>query len=263
MSNGLKTTNYFTHDSNARNDEKLVRLRMKHGAAGYGVYFMLLERLREEFDYMSAKDYNMIAFDLRVDAALVKSVVEDFGLFVLTDDGQHFYSESFTRRMRRKDIISEHRSKAGSLGMASRWGDKQQEKAEEATLPVSIDAAKAPAVTQTDVDDEQCLKSFFSKENKSNIETLLMQFGLQPDDTPVLRKLAKEVVAEWKIADLHHHDYTDWARHLINTMRIKQIDKQPKTARGRKPAAKVATTQPIPPKPADYKYSGGFGSKDV
>ena len=34
--------NYFSHDSNARNDEKVIRLRMKHGAAGYGVYFMLL-----------------------------------------------------------------------------------------------------------------------------------------------------------------------------------------------------------------------------
>ena len=80
----IKSTNYFSHDSNARNDEKLVRLRMKQGAAGYGVYFMILERLREEADYMSAKDYNMIAFDLRVDAAIVKSVVEDFGLFTFT-----------------------------------------------------------------------------------------------------------------------------------------------------------------------------------
>ena len=72
---------YFSHDSNARNDDKLIRLRMKHGAAGYGVYFMILERLREETDYMSIKDYNMIAFDFRVDSSLVKSVIEDFGLF--------------------------------------------------------------------------------------------------------------------------------------------------------------------------------------
>ena len=39
----IKTTNYFSHDSNARNDERILLLRMKHGAAGYGVYFMLLE----------------------------------------------------------------------------------------------------------------------------------------------------------------------------------------------------------------------------
>lgn len=95
--------NYFSHDSNARNSDKLIRLRMKHKAAGYGVYFMILERLREEPGYMSVKDYNMIAFDLREDASLIKSVVEDFGLFAFTDDGKCFYSESFLRRMGIKD----------------------------------------------------------------------------------------------------------------------------------------------------------------
>ena len=34
--------NYFSHDSNARNDERIIRLRMKYGAAGYGVFFMVL-----------------------------------------------------------------------------------------------------------------------------------------------------------------------------------------------------------------------------
>ena len=33
-------SSYFPHDSNARNDERLVNVRMKHGPAGYGVYFM-------------------------------------------------------------------------------------------------------------------------------------------------------------------------------------------------------------------------------
>lgn len=95
--------NYFPHDSNARNSEKLIRLRVKHGAAGYGVYFMLLERLREEPSYMSVRDYNVLAFDLRADAALIKSVIENFGLFAFTEDGECFYSESFCRRMREKD----------------------------------------------------------------------------------------------------------------------------------------------------------------
>ena len=91
-------TSYFPHDSNARNSDKLIRLRMRHKASGYGVFFMILERLREEPEYMSVKDYNMIAFDLREDASLIKSVIEDFGLFVFTEDGKYFYSESFKKR---------------------------------------------------------------------------------------------------------------------------------------------------------------------
>ena len=110
-------TNYFTHDSNARNSDKLIPLRAKMGAEGYGIYFMLLERLREEPDYTSVKDYNMLAFDLRVDAAKVKAVVENFGLFAFTDDGKCFYSESFLRRMQVKD----EKSEKARASARSRW----------------------------------------------------------------------------------------------------------------------------------------------
>lgn len=99
---------------------------MRHKAAGYGVFFMILERLRESTNYMSVKDYNVIAFDLREDASLIKSVIEDFGLFVFTDDGKYFYSESMTERMKLKDEIKEKRSAAGRKGMESRWGSKTE-----------------------------------------------------------------------------------------------------------------------------------------
>ena len=111
-----KVTNYFSHDSNARNDEKILALRMRLGAEGYGIYFMVLERLREESGYSSVKDYNIIAFDLRVNANTVKSVVEDFGLFTFTDDGKRFYSESFTQRMEIKDEKKKIFSEAGKKG---------------------------------------------------------------------------------------------------------------------------------------------------
>jgi hypothetical protein len=74
---------------------------MKHGMEGYGIYFAILERMRENRNYIHVKDYNIIAFDLRVPNATIKSVVEDFGLFEFTQDGKHFHSESFTQRMRK------------------------------------------------------------------------------------------------------------------------------------------------------------------
>ena len=271
----IKSTNYFSHDSNARNDEKLVRLRMKHGAAGYGVYFMILERLRDEADYMSAKDYNMIAFDLRVDAAIVKSVVEDFGLFTFTDDGKCFYSESFTRRMLVMEEASSRRSVAGKKGGApvgnSNARKKDLPKATSAPTPKSASKREQssslelpsksrfnvvkPAPTAQPADNQACLKRFFGKENASNLEVLLMNFGLKPDDITMIRKVAKEVVAEWEISKKEHTDYTDWSQHLIATMRIKVKDKQ--QAKGK------TATETVPPSTADYQYDGGFGSKDV
>ena len=253
----IKSTNYFSHDSNARNDEKLVRLRMKQGAAGYGVYFMILERLREEADYMSAKDYNMIAFDLRVDAAIVKSVVEDFGLFTFTDDGKCFYSESFTRRMDIKDTLRRQRSEGGKIGMKNRWKKEQGKQDKEVKPQPKAASAPTPKPTPTTqpADNQACLKRFFGKENASNLEVLLMNFGLKPDDITMIRKVAKEVVAEWDISKKEHTDYTDWSQHLIATMRIKVKDKQ--QAKGK------TSIETEPPSTADYQYDGGFGSKDV
>lgn len=100
---------YFSHDSNARNDEKILRLRMKLGWEGYGLYWALIEKLRDSDNYACVKDYNVIAFDLRTDAAKIKSIIEDFGLFASTEDGRCIYSESLLRRMEAKEKVSDAR----------------------------------------------------------------------------------------------------------------------------------------------------------
>jgi hypothetical protein len=267
MPDRQKTTNYFSHDSNARNDEKLVRLRMRHGAAGYGVYFMLLERLREENNYTSVRDYNMIAYDLRVDASLVKSVVEDFGLFAFAHDGKCFYSESFSRRMEMMDTLRRRRSHAGKLGMASRW-EKQprhlqaSSQAHPSTPSQQPSPQLCPAQHQPHAgDDDKWLQLFFRKENSLNLKTLLMSFGLQPDATPLLRSLAEETVSEWKISGKQHADYTDFSQHLIATMRIKAGAL--KAAKTSHPVSKLKPNVDNKPKPDDYSYRGGFGSEDI
>jgi hypothetical protein len=134
-----KNKSYFSHDSNARNDEKMLALRMKHGATGYGVYFMILERLREEKDYMSAKNYDVLAFDFHVSVEMVQSVVEDFELFEFTEDGKKFYSLSFLNRMKLKDEISKKRSEAGKKGMQIRHNK-----------PITNDNKPITNVNQTD-----------------------------------------------------------------------------------------------------------------
>ena len=61
----------------------------------------------------------MLAFDLRVDAELIRSVVEDYGLFELTDDGCGFYSDSFMRRMK----IQDDKVEQAKRGAAAKWGN--------------------------------------------------------------------------------------------------------------------------------------------
>ena len=56
---------YFNHDSNARNDEKIVALRIRYGAEGYGVYFMLIEMLQAAPGCTLEKDNKPMAYKIR------------------------------------------------------------------------------------------------------------------------------------------------------------------------------------------------------
>lgn len=42
-----KETFYFSHDYNARNDEKILELRAEFGPEGYGVFWMIVETMAE------------------------------------------------------------------------------------------------------------------------------------------------------------------------------------------------------------------------
>ena len=100
---------------------------MKLGAEGYGIFFMLIERLREEEDYKSTVDYTTLAFDLRVDPEKVKQVVENYDLFKITEDGKYFYSDSFNERMETMDAKRKKRAEAGKKGAEKRWENRQND----------------------------------------------------------------------------------------------------------------------------------------
>jgi hypothetical protein len=119
---------YFPHDSNARGDEKLIALRIKHDWAGYGIYWALIEKLRDASGYKLAANYDVIAYDLRADQELIRSIICDFGLFCFTDDKKFFFSESLLHRMSKRDEKLKKMSEAGRRGNEKRWGEKNNTK---------------------------------------------------------------------------------------------------------------------------------------
>lgn len=56
---------------------EVMRARVKHGIAAYGIYVALMQLLEEDEDHKLSKDYSMIAYEMRVDVSVVQSVVED------------------------------------------------------------------------------------------------------------------------------------------------------------------------------------------
>ncbi|WP_079709948.1 DnaD domain protein [Paraliobacillus ryukyuensis] len=113
---------YFSHDSNAHKDPKILKLRAKFGWEGYGIYWAIIETLREQTDYKwKASDKQLLSFCFANGEGVVNQVIDEcleIGLLVEEDD--YIHSESLTRRMKMKDDISEKRRAAGKKGGLSK-----------------------------------------------------------------------------------------------------------------------------------------------
>ena len=98
-----KDTFYFSHDYNSRNDEKIKFLLRKHGLIGYGLFWAIIEDLYNNANALQS-DYEGIAYDYRIEIEVVKSVINDFDLFVF--DGETFGSLSVQKRIDERDSKS-------------------------------------------------------------------------------------------------------------------------------------------------------------
>ena len=118
-----KEAYYFSHDSNAKDDPKILKLRMNLGWEGYGLFWGLIELLRNQPDYRMQKHYMSIAFALHTDESKIKSLVNDFDLF--SQDQDLFWSESLLKRMELKEEKSEKMRNAAN----KRWNKDSDAKA--------------------------------------------------------------------------------------------------------------------------------------
>jgi hypothetical protein len=110
-----KEAYYFSHDSNAKDDPKILQLRMELGWEGYGLFWALIELLRNESDYRMRTHYKSIAFALQTQEDTIKKLINDFDLFVI--DEQCFWSESLLKRME----LKEERSEKARESAKKRW----------------------------------------------------------------------------------------------------------------------------------------------
>lgn len=118
-----KDAYYFSHDSNARNDIKIVKLRHELGLEGYGLYWCVIEMLRESDKYeLPIESIPLICFELRFDEKKFEIL---FDCELLFKGKKMFYSKSLKNRMLRLDEIKQKRKIAGAKGGKSKASAKQ------------------------------------------------------------------------------------------------------------------------------------------
>lgn len=91
----MKEGYYFPHFQDARRDIKILRLRRDLGIEGYGIYFMLLEILREQPDFkFPLCDIEILVSEIQTTRAKIEAVIGAYDLFAREEkeDGSVFFS---------------------------------------------------------------------------------------------------------------------------------------------------------------------------
>lgn len=119
----MKEAFYFPHFCNARHDRKIKRLRKELGLEGYGIFFMLLEVLREQTDLRyPIDDIDLLADELGASEQKVRVVICNYQLFKIetTDNEEMFFSPKLISYLQPYFKMREQRRIAGQKSAQAR-----------------------------------------------------------------------------------------------------------------------------------------------
>jgi hypothetical protein len=183
--NMSKDTFYFSHDYNTRNDQKIKKLISKHGYLGYGLFWAIVEDLYNNANEIQL-DYEMLSFELRSDIELIKSVINNFDLFVV--NGNTFGSRSVERRLDYRD----KKSKTAKDNARKRWGENEgRTKANECIFYVLRFCYESELFLKCGITSESISRRYSGKTNKYDY-TILFQQEMSVTDALNLESLIHE-----------------------------------------------------------------------
>ena len=270
---------YFPFDIDFFQDIRIRKLIKRQGGKAVTVYALLLCLIYKNGYYMQwDNELSFIGSEISgFDEAYVSEVIKTcltLGLFdkklfdteqILTSKGiqvRYCNIQRLNKRMSRIDKYSllDDPQKETAAKSRAKLTTAKTPKTKKASKPVTpkppaASVAPGPASQPPAADNNAVwLTEFFADGHSENLRMLCKNFGLGIEDTDRLRTLADAVVAEWELSRIQHHSYSDWSRHLISAMRIKNRDSSPKTGKQNQ-----QTNNPV----SDYSFKGGFGGQDV
>lgn len=106
--------NYFCHPTSLSSMDDVLKMRMSEGAAGYGLYVLILEQLRNSETLSINLDLNTLAWSLHEpDTERLRRVIQNYGLFEITPDNT-MYSPWLS------GVMAEHEQRRAKLSAAGK-----------------------------------------------------------------------------------------------------------------------------------------------
>ena len=174
--------NYIPHPSNCRISSAVLSLRIEEGAAGYGVYWMVLELLRDAPSFRFSKNPKAIAFAINEhDVELVSRVINNFGLFDFDDDGL-LWSPWLLDAMEAYSDKKAKLQEAGRRGAAKRWAAAHGTDGQAIATPSMEDEqAIAYNITQHNVTQDNVTLPDLTESPRVGVEYLELLCSTQPE----------------------------------------------------------------------------------
>lgn len=163
-----KDSFWFSHDSNASEDEKCILLIDQMGLEGYGIFWVLVEKLRNQADYkLKFKVVPGIAKRYGTSTEKMTTVIKEYELFQYDDDG-FFYSESLNKRMEIWEEKKKRRTEIARNAAIKRHEDERNAKALLEHNPSNAQAMLIDTIIEDDRIEQNRTKNNIKKEIKDN-----------------------------------------------------------------------------------------------
>lgn len=114
-------TYYLGLDLNLPQSIKILKVKKELGFSGFGLYVELLLKLGQSPNYeLATTDYDLLAYEFRLEAKYIKALVENYDLFIVKNG--KFYCQDVKEKMQLLENKRKVASEAGKLGNEIRWG---------------------------------------------------------------------------------------------------------------------------------------------
>jgi hypothetical protein len=192
-----KDAYYFPHFCNARHDRKIKRVIKELGVEGYGIFFMLLEVLRDQTDFkFPMEDMDLLADEFGTSEQKVRVVICNYQLFEF-DDEKKFFSPKMLMYLQPYFSMKEQRRIAG---IAS--GIKRKELANGRSTDGERNRTKESKVKESK-EKESKVKESKEKESKfipptsDEIESFATEKGYKLDGNKILNHYDYDRTGVW------------------------------------------------------------------
>lgn len=117
----MKETFYFSHDYNARDDEKILNMISELWMEGYWLYWSLIETLAQNNWKMNIDSIKWLWYKLRCDNTVITQLLQDYNLFIIDEEEWVFYNKRLLTHLEKREESKQRKSEAGKKWMAKRW----------------------------------------------------------------------------------------------------------------------------------------------